>query len=152
MTKQPIPLVVRRNIPAPRSLVFNAFSRADHMSRWFTPSADISVEVLEFDFVLNGAFRLSYAMPDGRSPIVRGTFERIKRPQCIVMSWMWEAPNSLENIPMRISFEFFEKTDASEVVITHQGIPSDAACTIHVAGWEGTLKNLEKLFQEETDQ
>lgn len=152
MTKQPIPLVVRRNIPAPRSLVFNAFSRADHMSRWFTPSADISVEVLEFDFVLNGAFRLSYAMPDGRSPVVRGAFERIKRPECIVMSWMWEAPNSLENIPMRVSFEFFEKTGASEVVITHEGIPSDAACTIHFAGWESTLKNLEKLIQEETDQ
>ncbi len=152
MMEQRIPLVVRRDIPAPRSLVFNAFTRADHMSRWFTPSADISVEVLEFDFALNGAFRLRYAMPDGRGPVVSGTFERIKRPKCIVMSWTWQAPDPLENIPMRVRFEFFEKADASEVVITHEGIPSDTACTVHVAGWEGTLRHLENFIQEDTDQ
>lgn len=146
MTVESIPLVVRRVIPAPRTRIFEAFSRSDLLSQWFTPSADISLAVLEFDFVTDGRFRLRYNMPDGRRPVVGGSFEHIERPARITLSWIWEAPDPLADIPMRVLFQFAEKDGATEVVITHERIPSDAACTIHADGWEASLDSLEHFL------
>ena len=150
MTKQPIPLVVRRNIPAPRERIFNAFTRPELLTQWFTPSTDISVEALAFNFRPSGAFRLRYVMPDGRTPEVAGVFRRIEPPERIVMSWVWQAPDPLEDIPMNVTFEFLDSTDATEIVITHEGIPSDTACTVHADGWEGTLTVLAWFLKKET--
>ena len=146
MTVQSIPLVVRRVIPAPRARIFEAFSRSELLSQWFTPSADISLEILEFRFVTDGRFRLRYSMPDGRRPVVGGSYELIERPTRIVLSWIWEAPDPLADVPMRVLFQFVENDDATEVVITHERIPSDVACTIHADGWEASLNSLEHFL------
>lgn len=141
-----VPLIVRRLIPAPRSRIFEAFSRADLLARWFTPSAEISLDILDFDFVENGAFRFRYVMPDGRRPVVGGAYERITPPEEIVVSWLWEAPDPLQGIDMRVLFRFVEKGDQTEVVIRHEKIPSDVACTVHEDGWEGSLDSLERFL------
>ena len=140
------PLVVRRTIAAPRPRIFEAFSRPDLLSQWFTPSADISVDILTFDFTANGRFRLRYAMPDGRQPVVGGAFERIEPPALIVQSWIWEPPDPLENVSMRVLFRFDENAGATDVTIRHEKLPSDAACTIHADGWEGSLNSLERFL------
>ncbi|MEM7443922.1 MAG: SRPBCC domain-containing protein [Pseudomonadota bacterium] len=145
MSETERPLVVRRTIPAPREKLFEAFSRRDLLVRWFTPSADISVEAETFDFVPGGEFRLRYSMPDGRQPVVAGSFERIEPPALIVQSWIWQPPDPLENIPMRVSFQFDEAPGATEIVIRHEKLPSDAACTIHEDGWERALDSLERF-------
>ena len=146
MTVESIPLVVRRVIAAPRTRIFEAFSRSDLLSQWFTPSAEVSLEILEFNFVTDGRFRLRYTMPDGRRPVVAGSYELIERPARIIFSWIWEAPDPLAGIPMRVLFRFAEKDDATEVVITHERIPSDVACTIHADGWEAALNSLENFL------
>ncbi|MEL6965360.1 MAG: SRPBCC domain-containing protein, partial [Pseudomonadota bacterium] len=119
MIDHPHALVVRRVIHAPRERIFAAFSRSDLLAQWFTPSAEISLEVLDFNFVAAGRFRLRYNMPDGRRPVVGGSYERIEPPREIILSWIWEAPDPLAGIPMRVLFQFLEKDDVTEVVITH---------------------------------
>ena len=154
MTAEPIPLIVRRMIAAPRDRIFKAFSSADALSKWFTPSTDIALEIIAFDFSVGGGFRFRYIMPDGRRPVVGGVYEQIEAPERITCSWIWEAPDPLADIPMCVGFEFFEIGAQTEVVITHHGIPSDQICSIHEAGWEGALGSLERYFdlvyQEET--
>ena len=141
-----VPLIVRRMIQAPRTRVFEAFASSEALSRWFTPSADVVLEVMDFDFVAGGRFRLRYIMPDGRQPVVGGVYELIEPPARIIMSWIWEAPDPLADIPMRVSVQFLEKGDATDLVITHEGIPSDQACTIHEDGWGGALNSLERFL------
>ena len=143
MTSSAIPLVVRRVIPGTAAPLFDAFMTAGQLSRWFTPSPEIAVDVLQYEFVENGILRLRYSMADGRTPVVNGRFFAIRRPVEIAFSWEWEAPDPLANIPMQVSFEFCENDGATEVVVTHWGIPTDTACTIHQDGWTGTLATLE---------
>lgn len=57
MIDQPHPLIVQRVIHAMRSQIFKAFSRADLLIKWFTPSTEITLEVLGFDFVPERRFR-----------------------------------------------------------------------------------------------
>ncbi len=150
MTDTPVPLIVRRDISAPRSRIFDAFTRADAIAKWFSPSIDIAVEVLEYDFASGGNFRLLWSLPDGRKPVVGGRFERIDRSSEIIMSWTWQPPDPLENIPMRVTFRFADKKDKTEVTIVHEGIPTDLACTVHADGWEGTLTSLESFLHRES--
>jgi len=146
MSRPSVPLVVRRLISAPRDRVFDAFSKAELLRQWFTPSLNISVEIVDFDFVPGGRYRLRFAMSEDRHPTVGGVYERIEPPGRIVMSWIWETPDPLADIPMRVTFELFDKGEATEVVITHEKIPSDQVCAAHEDGWEGTLTALERYF------
>ncbi|WP_420334296.1 SRPBCC family protein [Roseibium sp.] len=150
MTGTPVPLIVRRTIRAPRAKVFSAFRDADTLTQWFTPDPSITVEALEFVFEQNGRFHLRYLMPDGRTPCVAGVFQEIEPSRFIEMTWEWQAPDPLENIPMSVSFRFLDVADGTEVVVIHEGIPSDQACTIHAEGWEATMKILQTFLARET--
>ena len=148
MSRSPIPLIVRRLIPASRARIYDAFSRPEALAKWFTPDPGITVDVVAFDFHVGGRFCFRYTMDDGRRPAVGGNYETISPPDRIVMSWIWEAPDPLAGIPMRVSFDFVNREQATEVVVTHEGIPSDRACSIHEDGWESTLAGLEVYLNE----
>jgi len=66
------------------------------------------------------------------------------------MTWEWQAPDPLENVPMSVNFRFLDVADGTEVVVIHEGILSDQACTIHAEGWEATLKILQTFLARET--
>ena len=152
MTPTTIPLIVRRTIKALPGTLFDAFATEVSLTCWFTPNPDITVEALIYDFEPGGRFRLRYRMPDGRQPTVAGIFEQLERPKLIVMTWEWQAPDPLEGIPMKVTFQFLEKPNATDVVITHEGIPSDSACSIHSDGWEATLSVLDAFLEQEMQQ
>ena len=142
MTATSVPLVVRRWIRQTPEAIFEAFSNAEALSKWFTPSVEVTVDVLSFDFRVGGGFELCYTMPDRRRAVVVGVYEEIARPNQIVTSWVWQAPDPLAGIPMRVAFEFVEKPGGTEVWVNHEGIPTDAACTVHEGGWDASLGNL----------
>jgi uncharacterized protein YndB with AHSA1/START domain len=149
MIEHKIPLVVRRRISASRDQIFEAFRCSEALLTWFSPNKDIQVQILQHDFQPLGRFRFRWPMPDGRKPTVHGEYLQIEKPAQIVMSWQWEPPDPLEKIPMRVSFRLIKADNATEVVITHEGIPSNAACTVHADGWQGTLTNLVSIFEKE---
>lgn len=146
MTEPRHSITVRRLIHAPRTRVFAAFSRAQALSQWFTPRPDISVEVLAFSFERGGDFRLRFTMPDGSRPTVGGRYEHIAPSDQIAFSWMWEAPDPHAGIPTRVLVEFLEAGEATEVVITHDRLPTDDARTRYIHGWEGMLDRLEDML------
>ncbi|MCR9135911.1 MAG: SRPBCC domain-containing protein [Alphaproteobacteria bacterium] len=146
MTDEPVPLIVRRTIAAPRERIFRSFSRSDLLAQWFTPTTDIVIDILDFEFAAGAAFRFRYTMPDGRQPVVGGVYESIDEPERIVMSWIWEDPDPLAGIPMRVTFQFIADVGATQVTIIHEHLPSDKACSIHADGWEASLDRLEDFL------
>ena len=139
---------VRRVVKANRARVFNAFSNASALKQWFSPSADISIEILQFNFVVGGKYRFRYAMPDGSNPVLGGTYHAIKPPEQLVFTWVWEAPDVHAEIPTQVCVELFEKGDNTEIVLTHRQIPSQEMATRHAAGWEATFDQLEKSIAD----
>lgn len=139
-------VTVSRLINAERNVVFEAFSSAEMLSQWFSPSPEISIELLEFEFVPQGVFRMRYAMPDGTQPIVGGRYEIIEKPTQIIFSWIWEAPDPHADIPTRVVVQFDAKGVNTEITVTHDRLPTKGACSRYVAGWEGTLERLEQLI------
>lgn len=148
MTEAQIPLIVSRIIAAPCSRIFAAFTDPAALARWFKPNADTPVEILTYEFRDRGRYRLAWLLPDGRRPVVSGTFEEIERDRTIKMTWIWEAPDPLAGVPMRVTFHFKQSGEATEVKIVHEGIPNDMACTVHQEGWESTLDLLSDTLIE----
>jgi uncharacterized protein YndB with AHSA1/START domain len=73
---KPAPLVISRTFGAPRQLVFKAWSRAEHIKRWFSPEG-CTVPEAEIDFRPGGVFAVCMRLPNGEEHWSRGTFDEV---------------------------------------------------------------------------
>lgn len=133
---------VRRLITAERSRVFRAFSTATALQQWFSPNADITVEILQFEFVVGGRYRFRYSMLDGSQPVLGGIYDLIQPPEKLGFTWVWEAPDAHAGIPTRVQIELLERDAGTELVLVHTQISSAEMALRHAAGWEATLDQL----------
>ena len=79
---KPPDLHMTRVFDAPRRLVFEAWSKPEHVSRWFTPKP-LTTPSCELDFRTGGAFRLVMRMPDGIEFPMDATFTEVTPPERI---------------------------------------------------------------------
>ena len=87
--KKSEPLVVSRTFPAPRDLVFKAWSSAEHIKRWFCPEG-CSVPQAEVDFRPGGVFAVCMRMPTGQDHGRRAPMTRSRRRT----GWLSVVPSS----------------------------------------------------------
>jgi uncharacterized protein YndB with AHSA1/START domain len=71
-----------RLLDAPRALVFDAFSSADRLARWFGPKG-FSLTTRSFEFAPGGVWRFVMHGPDGRDYENKIVFLEIERPERI---------------------------------------------------------------------
>lgn len=69
-------LNISRTLDAPRRLVWEAWTKAEHVARWFTPRP-LTTSRCEVDFRPGGVFRVVMRMPDGTEHEFDGTFGEI---------------------------------------------------------------------------
>jgi uncharacterized protein YndB with AHSA1/START domain len=74
-----------RVFDAPRRLVFEAWTTAEHLSRWFAPRP-LTVPTCDLDFRPGGAFRLTMRTPDGIDFPMECTFREVVTPERIVFA------------------------------------------------------------------
>jgi uncharacterized protein YndB with AHSA1/START domain len=77
---RPPPLVISRTFAAPRALVFQAWSTADHIKRWFSPET-CSVPKAEIEFRVGGVFVVCMRLPDDAEHWCHGTFTELSPPE-----------------------------------------------------------------------
>src|SRR4029077_5763186 len=72
-------IVLTRVFDAPRSLVFDAFTRPELLRRWFGPRG-WSLVVCEVDLRVGGTWRFVLRGPDGKDMGMRGVYREIVAP------------------------------------------------------------------------
>jgi uncharacterized protein YndB with AHSA1/START domain len=72
-------IVIERLLDAPRELVFEVFTTAEHLARWWGPTG-FSVTTYAFDFRVGGVWRFVMHGPDGRDYQNRLVFDVIEPP------------------------------------------------------------------------
>ena len=78
-------LVISRTFPAPRELVFEAWSSAEHMNRWFSPEG-YTVPEAEIDFRPGGVCAICMRSPEGQEFWSRGKYLEISPPERLVFT------------------------------------------------------------------
>jgi uncharacterized protein YndB with AHSA1/START domain len=76
-------LVITRVLDAPRRLVFEAWTRPEHMMRWFGPKG-FTTPFCTIDFRVGGVFRYCMRSPEGRDYWGIGVYREIVVPERIV--------------------------------------------------------------------
>jgi uncharacterized protein YndB with AHSA1/START domain len=103
-------IVITRVFDAPRTLVFDAMSKADLLKRWLFGPPGWSMVVCENDLRVGGTFRHVWRGPDGSEMAMRGIYREVDPPERIVRTE---------------SFEFGCESQAGEqlatLVLTEQG-------------------------------
>jgi uncharacterized protein YndB with AHSA1/START domain len=131
-------IVVTRSFDAPRALVFDAWTRAEHVAHWWDPSG-MPLAICEIDLRPNGAFRWINRTPDGGEGYsFSGTYREILPPEKLVFS----DPSGQG----RSTLVFTERGKQTKLTITIECATSkdrDALLQMRVdAGTAQTLENL----------
>ena len=79
----------RRVVDAPRSLVFDAFTRCEHLKRWMGPQ-NLTMASCQTDLRVGGRYRFVFRTPDGNDVGFSGEYKEIVRPERIVRTFVFE--------------------------------------------------------------
>ncbi|MGE0007868.1 MAG: SRPBCC domain-containing protein [Parvibaculaceae bacterium] len=97
-------LVVTREFDVPARFLFEAYSRPEHLKRWFGPKG-YPLTLCEVDFRVGGRFRFAMTGPDGKQNTpFGGEYLEIVPDRKIVFDNSFEEPNPRKMI-MTVTFE-----------------------------------------------
>jgi uncharacterized protein YndB with AHSA1/START domain len=135
-------LRMTRVFDAPKRLVFEAWSKAEYLSRWFTP-APLTTPSCEVDLRPGGAFRLVMRMPDGVEFPMDATFTEVVPEERIVF-----AARIHGGVDVHTTVTFAEEAGKTTLTV-HQVFSheTDATRGAH-AGWTATLDQLAAFLRE----
>lgn len=143
----PKPVVISRIFPASRDLVFQAWSSAEHMKRWFCPE-HFTVPHATVDFRPGGACDICMRAPDGQEFWSRGHYNEIVPPERLVFTsgWIGEAGKPRFTALTTVTFK---EDGAGTLMTVHQAyeiFDESALAAISGApeGWRTTLDRLEQ--------
>ncbi len=88
-------LVITRMFDAPRNLVFEAWTKPEHLVHWWGPRG-FTLPTCEMDFRAGGAFRLGMRSPEGHDYWFQGVYREIVEPERIVFTGMIDEDPSHE--------------------------------------------------------
>lgn len=85
-------IAMRRVFEAPRTLVFDAWTKPELLERWLGVRAGWSMVVCEVDLEVGGAYRFVWRGPDGTEMAMGGVYREIVRPERLVATEVFDDP------------------------------------------------------------
>lgn len=113
-------IITRRVVNAPRDLVWEVFTKPEHLKRWWGPRI-LTLVVCEVDLRVGGRYRFVQRAPDGQEFGFRGEYREIVRPERIVNTFVFELMPDHEALQTLV----LEEHDGKTTVLTttlHQSV------------------------------
>ena len=130
-------VTVRREIAAPAADLFDAWLDAGKLAAWMRPFDTIRSDV-KLDPRVGGEFEIVMHTPTGSVPHT-GSYQEITRPRRIVFTW--NSPFAGDHGSL-VTVDFNARGRGTEIVITHERLPSDEMVKAHAGGWSGILDRI----------
>lgn len=137
---------LRRHLAAPPEAVFAAFADPALVCRWLSPSPEIALTVLQFDFRVGGTYRFAYDVPGGQTMHVNGVYRAIAPPSRIVFSWNVEPPDEHAGLQSEVAVTIAADGGGTLLTIRHEQLTLPRSRERHAEGWQGALDRLPALI------
>jgi uncharacterized protein YndB with AHSA1/START domain len=138
-------VVLSRTFDAPRKLVFQAWTSADHVKNWFCP-AGFTVPQAVVECRPGGAFNVCMRSPDGHEHWTNGHFLEVDSERRLVIEMQVAGADKVPLFSTHtvVSFADAERGTRVEVKQTYTLFAPEAAAMVGGAakGWEQTLERL----------
>lgn len=144
---QPLELVITRRFEAPRELVFEAWTRAEHLARWWAPQ-DCTLLSCEVDVRPGGAWYRRMRSRDGREHVKRGVYREIAAPERLVFTYLNEAADGSCGPEMLVTVTFEEDAGGTRLTLRQTGFEAPAERDAHTGGWTSALGGLANYLAE----
>jgi uncharacterized protein YndB with AHSA1/START domain len=116
-------IVLSKVVPAPRDLVFEAWTDPEHLPRWFGP-AGFTCETQEIDIRVGGRWRFLFIGPDGTRYTNRMVFLKIEAPTRLEMEHGADKDDDPGRFRVIVTFD--EQSNGKTVVTLRQLHPTKA--------------------------
>jgi uncharacterized protein YndB with AHSA1/START domain len=137
---------VERRLRASPARVFGAFADAAIVGRWLTPSPEVALTVLQFEFRVGGRYRFAYGVPGRGTMHVNGDFRLIEPPERLAFAWNIEPPDEHAGVRSEVSVTLRPDGEGTHLVIRHEYLAAPGASRRHAEGWNGALEQLASLL------
>ena len=127
---------ISKIMPARREDVFNAWLDADGMRRWMCPG-EIKETDVEIDARVGGKFRLVMHGEESDYEMT-GEYVEIDPPSRI--SFTWVSHTAVDG--SLVTLELHDRGEETELVLTHERLPSAEIAAQHESGWTSILEKL----------
>jgi uncharacterized protein YndB with AHSA1/START domain len=140
-------IVMTQVFDAPRAVVFEAWTKAEHVTHWWDPSGE-PLAVCEIDLRPNGAFRWVHSGANGAEYPFTGTYREIAPPERLVFTAQ-AFPGSPESVATLVFSEDGKQTKLTMTIECTSIEDRDAMLEIRVdVGTAQTLQNLAEYLLE----
>jgi uncharacterized protein YndB with AHSA1/START domain len=133
---------LERVIQASAEELFDAWTDAELLKRWWHAERDWETPAAAVDPRLGGRLRITMRNPaDGTEYGGAGEFTTFERPRRLAFTWTWD-DDELSRRQL-VEVDFIEQgPDETLVVVTNRGLPKEEAGDYR-EGWTASLDNLE---------
>jgi len=114
-------IVLCRVFDAPRELVFEAWTKEEHLSKWFGPRG-FSTKTHECDVRVGGRWRFDMIGPDGKTWDSRIVFLELNAPELLVFDHGSDKDDDEHRFRMTITFD--AQSDGKTVMTMRQLHPT----------------------------
>jgi uncharacterized protein YndB with AHSA1/START domain len=137
-------LRMTRTLPAPPSVVWQAMTDPEQLSRWWGPQGFTSPEV-DFDPEVGRSYRIAMQPPAGDLFYLSGEFKEVEPPARLAYTFVWDpaTPDDRETL-VELSLE--PRGEQTEVRFTQGEFATQERLELHEGGWTDGFARLEDLL------
>ena len=129
---------VRRRVRAGAEEIFDLWTKPDLMVRWMSPFPGAVDCKASCDLRPGGAFSL-VMLSEASSREISGTYVEVDRPRKLVFTWIGPLTNDVNTL---VTVELDPRGDETDLVLTHERLPTSAILEGHTKGWGVILDHL----------
>jgi len=129
---------IRRRVRATAEQIFDLWIRPELMVRWMSPYPGAVDCQASCDPRPGGTFSLVMSSKESNRE-VSGTYVQVDRPHKLVFTWIGPLTNNVNTL---VTVEFHPRGDETDLVLTHERLPTAAIHEGHTRGWGIILDHL----------
>jgi uncharacterized protein YndB with AHSA1/START domain len=138
---------IRRRIKATAEEIFELWTKPELMVRWMSPFPGAVDCKASCDLRPGGGFSLAMVSEEARRD-VSGTYVEVDRPHKLVFTWVGPLTN---NVVTLVTVELNPRGDETDLVLTHERLPTWAIVEGHTKGWGHILDHLVETVGDRPD-
>lgn len=129
---------LRRRLRASAEQIFDLWIKPDLMVRWMSPYPGAVDCKVSCDVRPGGTFRLVMSSEES-SREVSGTYVEVDPPRKLVFTWIGPLTDNMTTL---VTLELNPCGDETDLVLTHERLPTPAIREGHTRGWGNILDHL----------
>ncbi|MCC7307120.1 MAG: SRPBCC domain-containing protein [Acidobacteria bacterium] len=144
-------LIIDRLFDAPPEIVFEAWTKPEHLTKWWGPN-NFTLPFCELDFRVGGRCRFCMRSPAGEDHWVWGEYREIERPKRLSFTWnRVDANGSIWNSTI-VKLTFADAGGKTKFTLNQTLFDTTADRDDHNGGWTQCLERLNSYVSAKTDQ